>query len=213
MPSFPTTSGYHDITVPLPAGDTRVTLYLPELTDEASLVIALHYGGQPVGHYGRGLLEQLIVPAWDGLNAVFVAPVAVGGDWRTPRNYSAVTELAAVMEAHYATCRRILVGYSMGAIGCWHFLTNAFNAHAVVPIAGQVPDTLDVFTTPTYALHSHADQLFPSDAVEAKLQQLRAADRPVEYQILSGVTHFDIGGYTQALRGIHAWLKTVDACL
>ncbi len=206
---FPATPGYHDLTLEVDGTPVAVTLHLPAILHGAPLVMVLHYGGAPVGHYGRGLLEQLIVPAWQTLNAIFVAPTSQGGDWQTPSNARAVRCLLAQVAAHYATDpqARYLVGYSLGAIGCWHLLAQAeMTFTAVVPIAGQIPDALMAFSTPTYVLHSHADRLFPSANLQPRLEALRASGCPLEFTVLPDIDHFNISGYRPALRELLAWL-------
>ena len=103
---LPSTPGYHDLLVDVDGAPVAVTLHLPVTPRAAPLVMALHYGGLPTGHYGRGLLEQLIVPAWQTLNAVFVAPVSQGGDWQSPANSRAVRSVLAQVETYYATAER-----------------------------------------------------------------------------------------------------------
>ena len=208
-PPLPITPGYHDLWLDVDGTPVAVTLHLPVALRGAPLVMALHYGGAPVGHYGRGLLEQLVVPAWQRLKAIFVAPTSQGGDWQTPYNARSVRSVLAQVEAHYATApqARYLVGYSLGAIGCWHLLAQAAVAFAaVVPIAGQIPDSLVAFTTPTYVLHSHADRLFPSANLQPRLAALRASGCPLEFKVLADIDHFNLGGYRPALRELLAWL-------
>lgn len=216
-PELPRTPGYHDLKLALTlAGEVvelPVTLHLPATSEHAPLVTVLHYGGPPTGYYGRGLLEQLVVPAWQALNAVFIAPVSRGGEWQTTANMTAVRRLLTVVEAHYATAphARYLVGYSLGAIGCWHWLMEADAPFAaVVPIAGQIPDALTSFTIPTYALHSRADRLFPSGPIETKLDALRAAHCPLACRILDDIDHFNVGAYRPALQAVLPWLPGAD---
>lgn len=206
---LPSTPGYHDLIVDVDGVPIAVTLHLPATPRAAPLVMALHYGGPPVGYYGRGLLEQLIVPAWQTLNAVFVAPVSQGGEWQSPANSRAVRGLLQQIEAHYATAERAryLVGYSLGAIGCWYFLQQTDLAFAAaVPIAGQIPDSLVTFTTPTHVLHSNGDRLFPSETLQPRLETLRANQCPLAFKVLEGIDHFNVSGYLPALRELLAWL-------
>lgn len=212
--ALPRTAGYHDVRIGLPSApelpDVAISLHLPTRTQRAPLVVVLHYGGPPSGYYGRGLLEQLVVPAWEALGAVFVAPVIQGGaGWQAAPNPATIRALLTLIESHYetATDARYLVGYSLGAIGCWHWLMEpAAPFAAVVPIAGRVPEALASFSTPAYALHSHADQLFPSAPLEARLEALRNAGCPLSFRVLDGIDHFNVGGYREALAALVSWL-------
>lgn len=82
LTDWPDGAGLHDIVIR--GADTRTvpaTLVLPPgLPAGAPIVLCLHYGGTPVGHYGRTLLEHLVAPAWQALGAVMLAPVSVHGD-------------------------------------------------------------------------------------------------------------------------------------
>ena len=203
---LPTDAGYHDVVVSLDDTEVKVTLHLPDNRPTGQigrgLVMALHYGGQPHGHYGRGLLEQLVVPAWRAAGMVLAAPVTLGGDWKTPQNSQMVLSLAdrLAMALDLDPAMRWLTGYSLGAMGCWHFLTHSPSAfRAILPVAGPVPSELRDFQTPVYVLHSDADQLFPASEVVAGLKTLEARGNPVAWQVLPGVTHYQLGGYREAL--------------
>ncbi len=209
LTSLPTTPGYHDIHAKLCELTVAMTLHLPLTPRGAPLVLVLHYGGQPSGYYGRGLLEQLIVPAWEALGAVFVAPVSQGGDWQSAANGLAIRAVLRLIELHYATnpdsC--YLTGYSLGGIGCWHLLSQTdVRLAAVVPIAAPIPAHLPAVTTPTYVLHSDSDQLFPSGPVRARLDALRDQNLPIDYEVLEGLDHYNVGGYRSALQRLTQWL-------
>ena len=208
---LPTNPGYHDLVMTLEDTRVKVTLHLPDLRESGGrgLVIALHYGGEPHGHYGRGLLEQLVVPAWRTAGVVFAAPVTLGGDWKTPANTRMVVSLAdrLVAELGLDPARRWLTGYSLGAMGCWHFLTARPSVfRAILPIAGPVPSEVPDFQTPVHVLHSEADQLFAASEVIAGLETLSARGNPVAWQVLPGVTHYQLGGYREALSGLQKHL-------
>jgi len=214
LDALPSTAGYHDLRLSLdkiaPNTEIAVTLHLPMQPRHAPLVMVLHYGGPPTEYYGRGLLEQLVVPAWQALDAVFVAPVIQGAAWQSAFNRDRVRALLARLESHYETSphARYLVGYSLGAIGCWHWLMEtAVPFTAVVPIAGPVPDELDVFTTPVYALHSDADRLFASAPIQRRMEALRAANCPLDYRIIQGIDHFNVAGYRAELNALAERLR------
>ena len=208
---LPTGAGYHDIEVDLEQVRVKVTLHLPGNAAPLGrgLVMALHYGGEPSGHYGRGLLEQLVVPAWESAGLVLVAPVTLGGDWKTPANTHMVVELADRIAAALGLdpTARWLTGYSLGAMGCWHFLTAQPNAfRRILPIAGPVPLEVPDFETPVHVLHSDADQLFPASQVVASVEALATRGNPVTLQVLPGITHYQLGGYREALAALQKHL-------
>ena len=202
--------GLHDRELELPSGRrVRCTLALPAgISRGAPLVLCLHYGGEPRGYYGRPLLEHLLLPAWRALGAVMLAPVSAGGDWTTPDNTSNALEVASFVEQAYACAanRRIVAGYSLGAIGAWHLLSHA-PAHfaAAVPMAGPPPLT-EPGATPGRALNSTADRLFPSAATVAALEDLRERGADAACTLIQGFEHHDFGGFSAALASLLPWL-------
>lgn len=206
---LPETAGWHDLELTIDAGTLRCTLVLPPCRDDALLVLALHYGGPPSGFYGRGLLEQLVVPAGGGRSIVYAAPVCRGGDWRSPTDTRAVLALRELLVDTYAiaTGHCVLVGYSLGAIGCWHFLATAPRAFdAVVPIAGDCPVDAQPPPVPTFALHAAQDSVFPWAGVLPVFERLRAECPHFDFQVLPGLDHYAVGAFRDGLATVLARL-------
>jgi len=210
--TFPTAPGYHDLTLTLASDDdARYTVKLPagDLA-AAPLVLVLHYGGEPTGFYGRPLLEMLVAAAWPELPAIYLAPVAQGGDWRVSRNRDFALRLLeeTARACGTADARRLLVGYSMGAIGVWHFLAEApASFAAAIAIAGPAPENY-VGRVPVHAINSDADRLFPVTATSAAIAALAAQGAPCELSVVSGIDHFNVPGFTPALAALLPWLRT-----
>ena len=208
--TWPTAAGLHDCNATLEHGEAaRFTLALPaSCTADTPLVLVLHYGGEPHGFYGRPLIEMLALPAWRSLDAVFIAPVASGGDWTTPRNRGFALDLLAAAEARYQTAasRRLLLGYSMGAIGTWHLLDAAPELFAgAVAMAGPAPTLQRPLTTPVHAVNSSADQLFPVADTLAALEALQATGASVAWTVIDGVDHFAVPRFGEALASLAPW--------
>jgi predicted esterase len=208
---WPDLPGIHDRDLRLASGaSVRCSLALPPGTlVNAPLVLCLHYGGEPVGYYGRALLEHLLVPAWRALGAVFVAPVAVGGDWRTDTNTAQVLELLDAVGAHYGgpASRRIVTGYSLGAIGTWHLLAHAPTLFAAaVPIAGPPPVAV-AGQTPVRALNSTADRLFDAAATASAVDALGSAGRDARCVLIEGIDHYSFVGFATAAAALVPWLS------
>lgn len=209
--NWPEATGLHDCNVTIDNGEAaRCTLALPEqLLPDTPLVLVLHYGGEPHGFYGRPLIEMLALPAWRSLDAVFVAPVASGGDWTTPRNRGFALDLLAAVERRYGTSpsRRLLLGYSMGAIGTWHLLDTAPECFAAaVPMAGPAPVLAQPLSTPVHAVNSSADQLFPVAATVGALEVLLGQGAPVAWTLIEGVDHFAVPRFGDALAQLAPWI-------
>lgn len=213
---FPSEAGLHDLEFPLADGARlRYTLYLPRPRPElggAPLALILHYGGSPVGYYGRDLLEDLMVPAWQTLAPVMVAPVTRGGDWSSAANRQALRALLAALEAAFSTDphRRVIAGYSMGAIGTWQLLAQ-YPAYfsAAVPIAGWPPEMPGDCTTPLRALHSRSDQLFPLATLEARIAALAERGCPVSLTVLEDIDHYAFPAFIDAVTAVVPWLQSV----
>ena len=189
------------------------SLSIPEeLSSTTPLILVLHYAGQPTAYYGRPLLEQLIQPALSDLNAVYVVPTSLGGDWTTPDNSAAVFELLESIQAHYHTdpTRRVVTGYSMGGIGTWYLQSlRPGYFSAAIPIAGFRSFPAEQCQTPIAMLHSSDDEIFPLSKLEPLIHGLRDEDCPVESHIISGVTHFNIAGYHDVLKTQVNWLRAL----
>lgn len=210
--TYPITPGYHDLTLPLaPDDDARYTLKLPA-GDLAGLplVLVLHYGGEPTGFYGRPLLEMLVAAAWPELPAIYLAPVAQGGDWRVPRNRDLALRLLEQTARAYGSAdgQRLLVGYSMGAIGVWHLLTAApASFAAAIAMAGPPPPADYVGRVPVHAINSDADRLFPINATREAIAALAAQGAPCELSVIGGIDHFNVPGFKPALTALLPWLR------
>ncbi|MSR15115.1 MAG: hypothetical protein EXR86_11245 [Gammaproteobacteria bacterium] len=192
--------------------NARLSLQLPTQPRGAPLVLVLHYGGQPHGYYGEALVGSLVQPAWQALNAVIAAPVSVGGDWQSKDNLALLRSLLPLLEATYETNsqQRVITGYSLGAIGCWHQLVTQENHFsAAVPIAGRIPESLEAITTPFHALHSRTDQLFPLGDFEARVSARAAAGANAALSVVNDVDHFDFLAYLAAMRALVPWLQTI----
>ena len=211
--TFPTAPGYHDLTHAFAADDeARYTLKLPagDLA-AAPLVLVLHYGGEPTGFYGRPLLEILVAAAWPEFPAIYLAPVAQGGDWRMPRNRDFALRLLEEAASAYGTAdgQRVLVGYSMGAIGVWQLLAAAPTSFAAaIPMAGPPPPADFTTQVPVHAINADADRLFPIASTSEGIAALAAAGAPVDVSVISGVDHYNVPGFKPALAALLPWLRS-----
>lgn len=215
---MPATAGIYDRTATLDDGRTlSYTLSLPATPPRDGsqmLVLVLHYGGPPSGFYGRPLIEQLVGPALAGLEAIFVAPVTLGGDWTNPDNEAAVFALYDELERTYATdhTARVITGYSMGAIGTWHFITARPDYFmAAVPISGFKPTPASACRTPVYAVHSTADAIFAAAELRTMVDEHSAAGCQVQAEFIDGVDHFDLAAFGPSIRNSVPWLRDIRA--
>ena len=200
--TLPDTSGIHDIKLETSTGVVETTVALPgemPAGSPLSLVMVLHYAGQATSFYGRPLLEFLVAPSFAEQNTVLFAPTSLGGDWQHEQNVTAIFELIKIFEENYNLDenKRIVTGYSMGALGCWHLATQHPDFFsAIIPIAG-FPLPLPRCTVPTHAILSDSDEIFQLE----KFQQVVAGthDPKLSYTIIEGAGHYDISAFGGAL--------------
>lgn len=209
----PQAPGLYDLeSVAADGGRLRCTLSVPAVGADDTplpLVLVLHYAGQPTRFYGRPLLQQLVEPALRPLHALLVAPESRGGQWQDERNEAFVLALLEWLCSAWPVDRRkvIVTGYSMGAIGTWHFITHYPERFAAaIPIAGFPNRALDS-QVPVMALHAAADELFPLARLEAALATAQAAGAAVELVTADVSGHYDVNGYAATLAAALPWLQ------
>ena len=211
----PQHAGLYDVETRLADGArARFTLALPAASAPQSghpLILVLHYGGQPTRYYGRPLVEQLFAPAFATLDACFVAPEALGGQWTEAANEAFVMGLLdAVVETYAIDPTRVVVaGYSMGAIGCWHLIEHyPERFSAAVPVAG-LPAAAVTTAVPVYTLATPTDEIFAFARFEALVDARRAAGQAVEFARVPAQGHYDIQGFRSALAAVAPWLEQI----
>lgn len=214
---FPDRPGIHDIETRQADGRSlRYTLSVPRdapADGRRPLVLVLHYAGTPTRFYGRPLLEYLFEPALRALAPVCVAPEAINGQWHTEENEAFVMQLLdGAMAAYGITAARTVVGgYSMGAIGTWHFIEHYPERFcAALPVAGYPNRDFDC-PLPVHAFHSASDELFALAPLQARVAALAAAGRPITLTTAEVNGHYDVNGYRSALETVPAWLAQLWA--
>jgi predicted peptidase len=212
---FPASAGIHDIEFKQAQGRVaRYTLSVPAAAPadgRRPLVMILHYAGTPTRYYGRPLLEYLFEPALRELAPVCIAPEAVNGQWHTEDNEALVMALLEGASHAYGVtpARSVIGGYSMGAIGTWHFIEHyPARFSAALPVAGYPNRDFDC-TVPVHAFHSASDELFPLAPLEARVASLAADGRPITLTTATVNGHYDVNGYRGALDAAPAWLAKV----
>lgn len=197
---YPATPGTHDLTTQTAAGESvQYTLRIPAQYDgqtQLPVILCLHFGGQATSFYGRTFLHLIPAPGLGDLPAFLAAPTTRSGDWTGPEGEAVVwAALQAVEQAlPVDTNRRVVMGYSLGGIGAWHFAT-AFRDRfiAAIPIAGAPrranPEV--ACGLPLYVIHSQADRILPIEDDEAAVKRLRELGAPVQFAALPEGDHFD----------------------
>jgi predicted peptidase len=191
----------------------RYGLSLPANYDKSRprpLVLALHPGGGGTPFYGDEFMRGIVLPGLNELAPVMIAPDAPGGSWTDVRADEAVMALVAATLDEFAIDRQriAVVGFSLGGGGAW-FLSarHPDRFTAAVVMAGRTQEPVaSLAKIPTYVIHSRNDQVVPFDQAETRVRALEQMGRPIRFEALSGVSHYQMGGYLPALQRGGRWL-------
>lgn len=211
----PTTTGLYDLTADLPeVGRVTFGVSVPrgyEVGRPVPLVVVLHPGGEPTRNYGSAFTRVVVEPALRELGAIMIAPDCPADSWTEPRAEKAVmTLIEATLESYAIDRRRILVtGFSMGGRGTWFMAARHRDLFtAAIPMAASTDGVPfdDLGRMPTFVIHSRQDERVPFTPAEKNARELERAGRPVHFEALSGLTHFEMVNYVDALRRAGRWI-------
>jgi predicted peptidase len=175
-------------------------------------VVALHPGGnQP--YYGRDFMRLVMEPGLRDLRPIIVAPDCPAGSWEDPRAEQAVLALVEqAMSDYNIDKKRVLVaGFSMGGRGTWFMSakhTELFTA-AIAMAASTGDHPIEMFgKIPTYVIHSRDDERVPFAPAERTARQLERMGRPVHFEAVNGLPHFEMYRYVDVLRDGSRWVAS-----
>jgi len=181
-----------------------------DATRPRPLVVALHPGGGGTPYYGDGFMRSIFFPGLSELGPVMIAPDAPEGNWINARAEQSVMALMVAVADEFAIDRRriLVVGFSLGGRGAWYLSarhTDRFSAAIVM--AGRSEEPLaDLARIPTYVIHSRDDQVVPFAQAQDRVRALERMGRPIGFDPLAGVGHYDMGDYLPALRRGARWV-------
>lgn len=216
LATLPQTSGVHEMTLDVDGvGQVLYGVFVPRgyrADRPAPLVVVLHSGGQRMRHYGAAFTRFLAEPALRDLNAIMVAPDCPTAAWSDPAADRAVMAVVAeAMNGYNIDRRRILVtGYSMGGRGTWFQAARHPDLYtAAIPMAASTGDLPleQLAAQPTYVIHSRADEVVPFAPAERTARQLEREGRPVRFEAMDGLRHFEMDLYIEALRRAGRWVE------
>jgi predicted peptidase len=174
------------------------------------LVLVLHPGGS-APYYGDGFMRSIFLPGLRDLSPIMIAPDVPGRAWTEPRAEQAVMALvAAILDEFAVDEQRILVvGFSLGGAGTWHLSArHADRFTAAIVMAGRSEEPLEALARiPTYVIHSRNDEVVPFGQAEERVRALEKMGRPVAFDALSGVSHYAMGSYVDALARGGQWVS------
>jgi predicted peptidase len=211
----PMSPGVHELTFATPAGGSMLyAISIPRDYDPRTpvpLVLVLHPGGERMRYYGSAFMRQVAAPALSDLRAIMVAPDCPTNSWTDSGSEEAVMALLQdVLGQFNIDRRRVLVtGFSLGGRGTWFMASHHADLFtAAIPMAASPGDLpIDrLATMPTYIIHSHDDEVSPFAPDERLAKQLIELGRPVRFQALDGIGHFEMYRYVDALKGAGRWV-------
>lgn len=201
----------------LPGTSQRFTLSLPDHfaeDREYPLVVMLHWGGEVPPFFGRGILEELALPALQALDAIFVAPDCRYGHWHKPESEAAVLTLINHLINNYNIDPKkiVLSGYSMGGRGVWYIAArNQTLFCAAIPMACPplAEATAVSWQMPLFVIHSQDDEHFSYQYTASIIKELQAKGARVTFTTATDVTHFDAIGFWPYLETAVPWLQSI----
>ena len=203
-------------TFKMPDGSTiRYGLAVPHDYNASSprpLVIALHPGGGAgTPYYGDQYMRTIFVPGLRELGAITIAPDVPTRAWTDPQAEQAVVSLIAAVRAEFAIDRQriMVVGFSLGGSGTWFLSARHPEVFTgAIVMAGRTEEPLaNLAKIPTYVIHSRDDQVVPFAQAEQRAGALERMGRPIRFDALTGVGHYEMGGYLTALQNGGRWIR------
>ena len=201
----------------VPDTGERYTLYVPKHFDAQQpnlLVVSLHFGGPVSPWYGRQLLQSVVEPALNALDAVMVAADCAGARWLDCE--PTLERSIAHAEHHLSTsfvCR-VLTGYSKGGIGTWDIGGHSPQRYAAaVVMAARAPDAQlrRNWRLPVRVIHGAHDELFAAGDVDRAVTALRNAGHDAALDLLPGVSHYQTHLFIEPLSQTVPWLQSLCA--
>ena len=198
-----------------PDGSTiRYGLAVPRDYSAASprpLVIALHPGGGGTPYYGDQYMRSIFVPGLRELGAITIAPDCPTRAWTDPQAEQAVVSLIAAVRDEFAIDRQriMVVGFSLGGSGTWFLSARHPEVFTgAIVMAGRTEEPVaNLAKIPTYVIHSRNDQVVPFAQAEQRAGALERMGRPIRFDALTGVGHYEMGGYLTALQNGGRWIR------
>jgi predicted peptidase len=208
--------GTHQQTADVPGlGGVKYAVEVPAGYDGQSavpLVLALHYGydgPKPDPYTGKEMIEAFR-PGLSGLNAVVVAPDALGGDWTDARNEQlAVWLTRSAMKSYKIDPKKVVItGFSLGGQGTWFIGSRHQDLFTgAIPVAAPVAGGDVAWTIPVFVIHSDKDEIVSYNSAKKHADAVKAKGAKLEFKTLTGLSHYKTGSYGPHLADAVKWLQ------
>jgi predicted peptidase len=209
-------AGTHQQTADVPGvGQVKYTVEVPAGYDgktRVPLVLALHYGydgAKPEPYTGKGMIDAFR-SGLAGLNAVVIAPDALGGDWTDAKNEQAAVWLVkSAMKTYAIDPKRVVVtGFSLGGQGTWFIASRHQDVFtAAIPVAAPTAGESVTWKIPVYVIHSDKDEIVPYSDAKKHAETVKGKGAKVEFKTVSGLSHYKTGQYGPHVADAVKWLQ------
>lgn len=193
------------------------TIHIPHRAskgEQVPLILLLHWAGQKYRWMGRGILEDLGLPAFSEMQAIIVAPDRKRRHWAVPQAAKDLTKLIGYLEEHYNLDdrKRAVVGFSLGGIGVWRLMLESPDLFPCgVPVSAPIPDHIEptALKSPIYAIHSELDEHFPFEVNQDNANRLIEGGAPLELHTVPTAAHTEVRQFIPAVAESAAWMQKV----
>jgi predicted peptidase len=207
--------GTHQQTADIPSlGNVKYTIEIPKTFNNKApvpLVLALHYGydgAKPDPYTGKEMIDAFR-SGLSGLNAIIIAPDALGGSWTDSKNEQAAVWLTkSAMKTYAIDSKKVFItGFSLGGEGTWFIGSRHQDLFTgAIPVAAPVAGEME-WKIPVYVIHSDKDQIVPYSAAKKHSDAVKAKGAKLEFKTASGLSHYQTAAYGSHLGDAVKWLR------
>jgi predicted peptidase len=196
-------------------GTVNYTIQVPSSYDgktPAPLVLALHYGydgAKPAPYTGKGMIEAFRSGLSD-LNAIVLAPDALGGSWTDKKNEQAAVWLTkSAMKTYAIDSKKVVVtGFSLGGEGAWFLGSRHQDLFTgAIPVAAPTAGGNVAWKIPVYVIHSDKDEVVSYRSAKKHAEAVQGKGAKVEFKTVAGLTHYNTAAYGAYLADAVKWLQ------
>jgi predicted peptidase len=196
-------------------GTVNYTIEIPSSYDGKTpvpLVLALHYGydgAKPAPYTGEGMIDAF-GSGLSELNAIIIAPDALGGRWTGAQNEKAAIWLTnSAMKTYLIDNKKVVItGFSLGGEGTWFIGSRHQELFTgAIPVAAPVAGGDTAWKIPVYVIHSDKDQVVSYNSAKKHAEALKAKGTQMEFKTANGLSHFNTSAYGAHVKDAVKWLQ------
>jgi predicted peptidase len=150
----------------------------------------------------------MFLPVFRKYNAILVAPESINGQWRTEENESFImTLIESIQEVYNNNPAKIVIGgYSMGALGTFHFLNSYPNIFSAgIALAGFPSGEMNP-PSPVHLLLSQNDEVFDYKRFVPKYDDAKDKGYKISFSNVPAASHYDVQTFSTHFSSIESWL-------